>query len=36
LADAQLVTPEDLRYPYREPYYYRRTQAGFVLLPPLD
>jgi hypothetical protein len=36
LADVQLVTEQDLRYPYREAYYYRRTQQGFVLLPPLD
>jgi hypothetical protein len=36
LVEGQLVTEQDLRYPYREPYYYRRTQLGFVLLPPLD
>jgi hypothetical protein len=30
------VTEGDLRYPYREPYSYRRTAQGFVLLPPLD
>jgi len=36
LVEGQLVTDQDLRYPYREPYYYRRTQAGFILLPPLD
>ena len=36
LVDGQLVTDQDLRYPYRESYYYRRTPQGFVLLPPLD
>jgi hypothetical protein len=36
LVDGQLVTEQDLRYPYRETYYYRKTQQGFVLLPPLD
>jgi hypothetical protein len=30
------VTEQDLRYPYKESYYYRRTSQGFVLLPPLD
>ncbi len=36
LVEGQLVTEQDLRYPFPEPYYYRRTQQGFVLLPPLD
>jgi DNA-binding transcriptional ArsR family regulator len=36
LTESQLVTERDLSYPYRETYYYRRTQQGFVLLPPLD
>ena len=36
LVEGQLVTEHDLRYPWKEPYYYRRTQQGFVLLPPLD
>ena len=36
LIDAQLVSEQDLRYPYRETYYYRRSTQGFVLLPPLD
>jgi hypothetical protein len=36
LVEGQLVTEGDLKYPFREPYYYRRTQQGFVLLPPLD
>jgi hypothetical protein len=36
LAEAELVRPEDLRYPYDEDYYYRRkAEGGFVLLPPL-
>ncbi len=36
LVDGQLVTEKDLRYPWPDPYYYRRTPQGFVLLPPLD
>ena len=36
LVDGRVVAEEDLRYPFREPYHYRRTQHGFVLLPPLD
>ena len=36
LVDGQVVSEQDLHYPYREPYYYRRTPQGFVLLPPLD
>ena len=36
LVDTQIVAGQDLRYPYGESYYYRRTQQGFVLLPPLD
>ncbi len=36
LVEGQLVTEQDLRYPFRESYYYRRTPQGFVLLPPLD
>ena len=36
LVEGQVVTEGDLKYPYREPYYYRRTAQGFVLLPPLD
>lgn len=36
LVERQLVSDQDLRYPYKESYYYRRTQQGFVLLPPLD
>lgn len=36
LVEGQLVTEQDLRYPFPEAYYYRRTQQGFVLLPPLD
>ena len=36
LVEGQLVNEQDLRYPFRESYYYRRTQQGFVLLPPLD
>jgi hypothetical protein len=36
LVEGELITESDLRYPWKEPYYYRRTQQGFVLLPPLD
>jgi Domain of unknown function (DUF4388) len=36
LVEGRVVAEEDLRYPFREPYHYRRTQHGFVLLPPLD
>ncbi len=36
LVEGQLVSEQDLRYPFRESYYYRRTPQGFVLLPPLD
>jgi hypothetical protein len=36
LVEGQLVNEQDLHYPYREAYYYRRTPQGFVLLPPLD
>jgi hypothetical protein len=36
LVEGQLLTEQDLRYPYPEPYYYKRTAQGFVLLPPLD
>lgn len=36
LVENAVVTPSDLEYPYPEPYYYRRTAQGFVLLPPLD
>jgi hypothetical protein len=36
LVEGRVLAEEDLRYPFREPYHYRRTQRGFVLLPPLD
>jgi hypothetical protein len=36
LVERKLVTEHDLRYPWKEPYYYRRSGQGFVLLPPLD
>ena len=36
LVDASLVSPSDLRYPWRDPYYYRRkAPQEFILLPPL-
>lgn len=37
LVEAGLASRRDLRYPWAEPYYYRRTRAGrFVLLPPVE
>ena len=36
LVEGRMVGEEDLRYPFRRPYHYRRTPQGFVLLPPLD
>jgi len=36
LLEGELVSEHDLRYPWKEPYYYRRTAQGVVLLPPLD
>jgi hypothetical protein len=36
LVEGDLLTENDLRYPWKEPWYYRRTAQGFVLLPPLD
>ena len=36
LVEGELIAEQDLRYPWKEPYYYRRTAQGFVLLPPLD
>ena len=36
LVENELLGESDLRYPWKEPYYYRRTAQGFVLLPPLD
>ena len=36
LVDAGLLAREDLRYPWRDAYYYRRTAPReFILLPPL-
>ncbi len=36
LVDTALVSPSDLRYPWRDPYYYRRVAPQeFILLPPL-
>ena len=36
LVETGLLLREDLHYPWREPYYYRRVAArDFVLLPPL-
>jgi Domain of unknown function (DUF4388) len=36
LVDADLLTADDLRFPWRDSYFYRRADDGtFVLLPPL-
>ncbi len=36
LVEAGLVLPRDLRHPFSEDYYYRRrSEGGFILLPPL-
>jgi Domain of unknown function (DUF4388)/Type II secretion system (T2SS), protein G len=36
LVETRLVSPSDLRYPWSDPYYYRRVGAQeFILLPPL-
>jgi hypothetical protein len=36
LVGAGLAEARDLRYPWADPYYYRRTEAGYVLLPPVE
>jgi len=36
LVEAGLLAQHDIRHPWRDPYFYRRTDSGgFVLLPPL-
>jgi hypothetical protein len=35
LVDSGIVTADDVRYPWRDDYYYRRDGAVYVLLPPL-
>ena len=35
LVEAGLVTDDDVHYPWRDTYYYRRDGAKYVLLPPL-
>jgi hypothetical protein len=36
LAEVGLLSTDDLRYPWRDDYFYRRTEGGaYVLLPPL-
>jgi hypothetical protein len=36
LVETRLVSPSDLRYPWSDPYYYRRVGSQeFILLPPL-
>ena len=36
LVDAGLADARDLRYPWENPYYYRRTAGAYVLLPPVE
>jgi hypothetical protein len=37
LVDSELVTRRDLRHPWQQDYYYRRTPEGrYVLLPPIE
>ncbi len=36
LLEANLAAPADLRYPWHDPYVYRRTESGFQILPPLE
>jgi Domain of unknown function (DUF4388) len=36
LVEGQLIVESDLSYPFTDPYHYRKTPNGFVLLPPLD
>jgi uncharacterized protein DUF4388 len=37
LVDAGIVAARDLRFPWSQPYHYRRTaEGGFVLLPPVE
>ena len=36
LVEGQLIGESDLKYPFADPYHYRKTTNGFVLLAPLD
>jgi hypothetical protein len=36
LVEGQLIGDSDLKYPFSDPYFYKKTPNGFVLLPPLD
>jgi hypothetical protein len=36
LVETGLLRPDDLRGPWREPFYYRRAEDGVVLLPPVE
>ena len=36
LVDAGLASGRDLSYPWSEPYFYRRSEGRFVLLPPVE
>ena len=35
LVDTKLLKDDDLKYPWRDTYYYRRAEGSYVLLPPL-
>ncbi len=35
LVEVGIMAPDDVRYPWRDEYYYRRDGATYVLLPPL-
>ncbi|MFT3842047.1 MAG: DUF4388 domain-containing protein [Myxococcaceae bacterium] len=35
LVDTKLLREDDLKYPWRDTYYYRREAGSYVLLPPL-
>ena len=36
LVEADLLAPRDLRYPWSQPYWYRRDGKGYRLLPPVE
>jgi hypothetical protein len=35
LVEVGIVAPDDVRYPWRDDYYYRRDGSTYVLLSPL-
>jgi len=36
LVDARILTPEDLRFPFEQTYFYRRDEDRYTLLPPAE